>query len=126
MHKTIDISRYHDIIATGARYPSRSIGAATTRNVNLLLLLFHLKFLNFIENIGISDTRKYENKKMSPRISAHACSMPCSHSLPPTMSDDQKSACAGVGKPMNDVVWRVSMLNFARRQAENTAIRNAK
>ena len=90
------------------------------------MLLFQLKFLNFIENIGISETRKYEKRNISPMISAQACSIPNSHSLPPTMSDDQKSAFAGVGKPMNDVVWRVSMLNFAKRQAENTAMRKAK
>ena len=90
------------------------------------MLLFQLKFLNFIENIGISETRKYEKRNISPMISAQACSIPNSHSLPPTMSDDQKSAFAGVGKPMNDVVWRVSMLNFAKRQAENTARRKAK
>ena len=46
-------------------------------------------------------------------------------SLHPTMSDAQKIALAGVGMPMNPVCWRSSILNFANRQAENAATRNA-
>ena len=42
----------------------------------------------------------------------------------PTTNDAQKSAFAGVGRPMNVVVWRLSMLNFAKRSAENAAIKN--
>ena len=70
----------------------------------LILLLFQLKFLNFIENIGISEIKKYENRKISAKINAHAWFRLNSHSLPPTINDDQKRALAGVGNPMNDVV----------------------
>ena len=35
-----------------------NIGKDTNRNIYRVLLLFQLKFLNFIENIGISEIRK--------------------------------------------------------------------
>ena len=37
----------------------------------------------------------------------------------------QKRALAGTGNPMNEVVWRVSMLNLASRRAENTGMSSA-
>ena len=43
-------------------------------------------------------------------------------SCPPTTNDPQNKALAGVGSPMKDVLWRVSMLNLPKRNAENTAI----
>lgn len=33
---------------------------------------------------------------------------------------------AGVGRPINESVWRGSLLNFANRNIENTGIRNAR
>lgn len=42
------------------------------------------------------------------------------------MSAPQNSALAGVGKPINESVWRWSILNFASRKAEKAAMRNAK
>ena len=36
-------------------------------------------------------------------------------------SDAMKSPTAGTGSPINDVVWRVSMLNFASRTAAKAA-----
>ena len=47
-------------------------------------------------------------------------------SLCDTSSEPQKSALAGVGSPMNEVVCLVSRLNLARRIAENAAITKAK
>ena len=43
-------------------------------------------------------------------------------SCPPTTNDPQNKALAGVGSPMKDVLWRVSILNFPKRNAENTAM----
>ena len=104
LERATDSTRYHEIIATGARYPKASIGIETIRNIYLVLLLFQLKFLNFIENIGISEIRKYENKNINANNNAQACSIPINHSRPPTINDDQNSALAGVGKPINEVV----------------------
>ena len=42
-----------------------------------------------------------------------------------TSNDDQKRAFAGVGRPINEVVWRSSKLNFASRRAEKAAKINA-
>ena len=41
------------------------------------------------------------------------------------MSDAQKIALGGVARPMKEVVWRSSILNFAKRNAENAAISKA-
>ena len=43
----------------------------------------------------------------------------------PATNDAQKRALAGTGTPIKELVWRVSLLNFAKRSAENTEIRNA-
>ena len=43
----------------------------------------------------------------------------------PATNDAQKRALAGTGTPIKELVWRVSLLNLARRNAENTEIRNA-
>ena len=37
-----------------------------------------------------------------------------------------KIVFAGVGTPIKDSLWRVSILNFAKRITENIAIKNAK
>ena len=39
--------------------------------------------------------------------------------------DAQNMAFGGVAKPMNEVVWRVSTLNLANRNAENAAMSRA-
>ena len=38
------------------------------------------------------------------------------------ISPPQNIALAGVGSPINDEVWRSSILNFAKRKPENTGI----
>jgi hypothetical protein len=58
------------IINTGARYPKANIGTETIIKIYLVLLLSQLKFLNFNENIGISETRKYEKRIISPNKSS--------------------------------------------------------
>ena len=94
-------------------------------NIYLILLLFQLRFLNFIENIGTSETSRYENNAISAMMRNQPAFKPHSHSPPPVTSADQKRAFAGVGKPIKVVVWRVSILNLAKRHAEKTAMRNA-
>lgn len=37
----------------------------------------------------------------------------------------QNKVLAGVFRPMNELVWRSSILNLAKRNAENTAMRKA-
>ena len=46
-------------------------------------------------------------------------------SYPPTTNDPQNKALAGVGRPINEVVWRVSILNLPNRKAEKAEIMNA-
>ena len=42
-------------------------GMQIIRNIKLILLSFHDRFLNFSENIGISDTSSPENRQTSIR-----------------------------------------------------------
>ena len=42
-----------------------------------------------------------------------------------TSSDPQNNAFAGVGKPINESLCRLYMLNFAKRNAEKAAMRKA-
>ena len=44
---------------------------------------------------------------------------------PPTASEAQNNALAGVGMPIKELVWRSSILNLASLNPENTAIRKA-
>ena len=88
------------IINTGAKYPKANIGAETIIKIYLILLLSQLKFLNFNENIGISETRKYEKRIISPNKSNHPAFRLKIQCPAPVIKDDQKSALAGVGKPI--------------------------
>ena len=91
--------------------------------------------MTFSENIGISDTRSNEvaiaiTVMTVSRISG-SISIDIPESIEPEpersaqISDDQKMACAGTGRPINVVVCRVSLLNFAKRKAEQTGIASA-
>ena len=91
----------------------------------LILLLSQLKFLNFNENIGISEIKKKDDNNIRPSIKNQPALRLNIQCPAPVTKDDQKRAFAGVGKPINVFVCRLSTLNFANRQAENTAIRNA-
>ena len=44
----------------------------------------------------------------------------------PTTKEAQNNAFAGTGNPTKEIVWRVSLLNFASRNAENMDNKNAK
>mgnify|MGYP000090348973 CR=1 FL=1 len=43
----------------------------------------------------------------------------------PTTNDPQNKAFAGTGRPTKELVCRVSLLNLASRNAENTEIKKA-
>jgi len=43
-------------------------GIHTIRKMKLILLVLHERFLNFSENIGISDTSNHENRQTNRRM----------------------------------------------------------
>ena len=116
---------YQDIIATAETSPNDSMGSATAKNMYRLLFARHSNRLNFIENIGISQISKNDDKIISANIKNHPAANVAIQSPAPAISDAQKRALAGVGNPMNDVVCRLSILNLASLKAEKTAIRKA-
>ena len=75
------------------------------RNIYLILLLFHDRFLNFKENIGSSETRspdimKTNNNKYKALSDCNIIGF----SLTNIANELQKRAFAGVGIPINEVV----------------------
>lgn len=59
---TSDSSIYQTIMAEKLQIPmKRRRGMQTIRKMKQVLLSFHDRFLNFKENIGISETRSQEN-----------------------------------------------------------------
>ncbi len=53
---------YQTMIAAKPQFPKKiRNGMHIIRNMKLILLSFHERFLNFSENIGISDTNSHEN-----------------------------------------------------------------
>ena len=44
---------------------------------------------------------------------------------PPTTNEPQNKALAGVGKPMNELLWRGSILNLPNLNAEKAAMMKA-
>ena len=55
---------YQTMIAANPLIPKKmKNGIHTIRKMKLILLLLHERFLNFRENIGISDTSNHENKQ---------------------------------------------------------------
>jgi len=107
------------------------------------LASFHLNEDIFNENIGISETRRSDEAiAITGRIMICASLgmevISCVNGSTPlkmlqelviddtvTIRADQKMAWAGTGRPKNDVVWRVSILNFANRNAEKMGMANA-
>ena len=95
------------------------------KNIYRIWFSSHLKDLVFKENMGISATRSPE-KIMAITEYIHGCT-PVITLVPGSaqkINEIIKKAFAGVGKPINDVDWRVSILNLASLNAENKAIRN--
>src|ERR1035437_3494902 len=96
------------------------------KNINLILLSFQVRFLNFNANIGSSETKRSDiitvirTKTTGCKINVSRISyLPCSVI---SARAAIKSAFAGVGKPIKDSACRESMLNFANRRAEKTGI----
>ncbi len=92
---------------------------APIRKVNLTLLSDQVKFLNFNANSGMGETMSHENKM----VMVSKVMPPNQETGKMAMSDgnpQMKSACAGVGTPMNASLCRVSILNLANRTAAKT------
>ena len=96
------------------------------KNIYRIWLPFHFKDFVFNENIGISATKSPE--KITAIIEYIQGCMPVITHVPGSaqkINDIIKKAFAGVGSPINDVDWRVSILNLANLSAENKVMINA-
>ena len=92
--------------------------------LKLVLLSFHEKFLNFSANKGSSATNRKERIIDSAAKNQWLPTNERSKRLFVIIRGKEliKRALAGVGRPINELVCLVSMLNFASRSAEKTAI----
>jgi len=81
----------------------------------------HFRFLNFNENMGISDTNKALKITIRIKISQLFSVTNVEKEYP---SPTQKMAFAGVAKPRKEELCRSSILNFASRKAENKVMMN--
>ena len=103
------------------------INAERAMKIYLILLFLQLNDLNLSEKRGISATNKYEDIT----VTANRKNIFSANMAHEWLSDDTKtneqinSALAGVGKPINESVCRVSILNLANRNAEKAAMINA-
>ena len=96
--------------------------------IYLILLLFQSNDLNLSEKRGNSATNRYENTAVTAnRKKRLSVSIANEWEVSDEMkaSEQINSALAGVGSPINESLCRVSMLNFANRNAEKTAMINA-
>lgn len=84
--------------------------------------------LNFKEIMGISDTSKAESTMVKAIRKYTLCKILNIKSLLFKMKGREaiRKAFAGVGIPINESVWRVSILNLASLMAENMATRKAR
>lgn len=127
IHEAMPLDIYTIRLVVPSDFSAAKVSMATTNMMNIYftLLFFHDLLANLSENIRISLTMSQQNIMMNAKRKRQLKRGPQRKSLHPTMSDAQKIAFAGVGMPMNPVCWRSSILNFAKRQAENAAMRNA-
>jgi len=93
---------------------------AASRKVNLILFDAHVKFLNFKANRGMDETMSHENKMVTANRGIDP-----NHSAGNTVRSEGipqiKRAWAGVGKPIKESFWRMSILNLASLIEANTA-----
>ena len=82
--------------------------------------------MNFNENIGISETKRYENIATRAKRYIALKLSEIKKECAPTTKDPQKRAFAGTGSPINELVCRSSTLNFANLNAEKTEIVKAR
>ena len=96
-------------------------------NKNGQQLSFHCRFLNFRENIGISDTINTQKatNRMTTTVNCVYIENEDAIQGMEGMNDAQNKPDAGTGNPKKEVVRRLSILNFANRKAENTGNRKA-
>ncbi len=105
------------------------------RNKNRILFSFQLNVLNFSESKGSSATNKYDNRTDITIKNTVLRNNDCiGKILIPTRVDCWikikgkeaiNKAFAGVGNPINTSVCLSSLLNLARRNAENKGIKKA-
>ena len=121
--RTADTTIYRTII-TGIAYV-RSIIINTilaSRKRYLTSFPRQPKPWNLRANIRIGETRSREvSTAISNTPSEERATAPCCHNMP---SEAQRSDPAGVGSPQNSTVCVSSMLNLARRSAENAVRTN--
>ena len=106
---------------------STNVAAEMQRNTVLLSLTAgSAPFLNFIENIGISLTRRSDSSTeaagMIHGLSVTGLAMLRTSRCEIVAKDPQSIAQAGVARPMKFSVCLSSMLNFASLSAENTTM----
>lgn len=94
----------------------------TPIKINRILLSAHERFFILSENIGSSETINNDciPIKMSKILGSVIQRITKLGAVYKNTNPDQKIAFPGVGSPMNELVWRVSILNLANRSAENT------
>jgi hypothetical protein len=88
----------------------------------LILLFFQSNDLNLSEKRGNSDTSKYENMTVTANRKKRLFVRKFQSLNEMNANEQMKIALAGVGSPINESLCRVSILNFASRNAENTAM----
>ncbi len=91
------------------------------RKIYFARFSFQSKVLNFKAKSGISAMSMKENMRTKRKRNMALNRGDAKKESCPTMSDAQNKAFAGVGNPMKLVDCRGSMLNFAKRKAENAA-----
>ncbi len=97
-----------------------------SKNPYFTSLPFQLHCLNLSANMGISAIMSQQLRQMRSR-NAGTTALEFSHDGgKSTMRAAQKRALAGVGRPMNDEVCRLSILNLANRNAEKTTKKKAR
>ena len=124
MHK--DSTMYHKMIMANPLTPKiANSGIHTSKKMKLTLLSFHEKFLNLSENMGTSEISSHEERHTNIKRYSGWKDSPVTKECIPEPIAPQNKALAGTGRPMNDEVCRVSLLNLASLKPENTAMRKA-
>ena len=118
----IDRATYHKMMAAKQLAPKRKQGMQPKMKMNLTLFFSQLKFLNFRANMGTSQTSNMQKSNMKRKRNTALNLSETKKACCPNTSEPQKSALAGVGRPMNWLLCRSSKLNLANRNAEKAAI----
>jgi len=117
-----EIRIYESIIAGNApAFKNINSITDTARKLNLILLFFHEKSLNFKANSSNGATSSNENTTVIP-VNTGAVKIIALIDSGKKTNEVRNRALAGVGTPIKVSACRVSTLNFARRNDEKTAI----